>query len=199
MNKDLMFSSKTDLWSTPQDLFEKYDAIYHFETDVCALPENAKCKRFFTPEMDGLKQEWTGVCWCNPPYGRQIGKWVEKAVKSFATVVMLLPARTDTKWFHEWCLPYGKIEFLRGRLKFGGCDNPAPFPSMIVIFEVDVFIEKGINSDNIKHGKWEKAKQYGTYECSCCGYFDTDCSDYYGSHSVKEQKYCPECGAKMDL
>lgn len=137
MNTELMFSSKTDLWETPQELFDKYDAIYRFETDVCALPENAKCKRFFTPEMDGLKQEWTGVCWCNPPYGRQIGKWVEKAVKSFATVVMLLPARTDTKWFHDWCLPYGKIEFLRGRLKFGGCDNSAPFPSMIVVFEVD--------------------------------------------------------------
>lgn len=136
MNTELMFSSKTDLWETPQDLFEKYDAIYHFETDVCAFPENAKCKRFFTPEMDGLKQEWSGVCWCNPPYGRQIGKWVEKAVKSFATVVMLLPARTDTKWFHNWCLPYGKIEFLRGRVKFVGCDNSAPFPSMIVIFEV---------------------------------------------------------------
>ena len=139
MNNNLMFSSKTDLWETPQDLFDKYDAIYHFETDVCALTENAKCKRFFTPEMDGLKQEWTGVCWCNPPYGRQIGKWVEKVVKSFATVVMLLPARTDTKWFHDWVLPYGKIEFLRGRLKFGGCDNPAPFPSMIVIFEVKDF------------------------------------------------------------
>lgn len=139
MNNNLMFSSKTDLWETPQDLFDKYDTIYHFETDVCALTENAKCKRFFTPEMDGLKQEWTGVCWCNPPYGRQIGKWCEKAVKSFATVVMLLPARTDTKWFHDWVLPYGKIEFLRGRLKFGGCDNPAPFPSMIVIFEVKDF------------------------------------------------------------
>ena len=137
MNTEVMFSSKTDLWETPQELFDKYDAIYHFETDVCALPENAKCKRFFTPEMDGLKQEWRGVCWCNPPYGRQIGKWVEKAVKSSATVVMLLPARTDTKWFHDWCLPYGKIEFLRGRLKFGGCDNSAPFPSMIVVFEAD--------------------------------------------------------------
>ena len=137
MNTNVMFSSKTDLWATPQDLFDKYDEIYRFETDVCALPENAKCKRFFTPEMDGLKQEWTGVCWCNPPYGRQIGKWVAKACKSFATVVMLLPARTDTKWFHDYCLPYGKIEFLRGRLKFGGCDNSAPFPSMIVIFEVD--------------------------------------------------------------
>lgn len=137
MNTDVMWSSKTDLWATPQDLFDKYDAIYRFETDVCALPENTKCKRFFTPEMDGLKQEWTGVCWCNPPYGRQIGKWVEKAVKSFATVVMLLPARTDTKWFHDYCLPYGKIEFLRGRLKFGGCNNSAPFPSMIVVFEVN--------------------------------------------------------------
>ena len=137
MNTDVMFSSKTDLWSTPKDLFDKYNAIYQFETDVCALPENAKCNRFFTPEMDGLKQEWTGVCWCNPPYGRQIGKWVEKAAKSFATVVMLLPARTDTKWFHDWCLPYGKVEFLRGRLKFGGCDNSAPFPSMIVVFEAE--------------------------------------------------------------
>ncbi len=137
MNTDVMWSSKTDLWATPQDLFDKYNAIYHFETDVCAFPENAKCKRFFTPEMDGLKQEWTGVCWCNPPYGRQIGKWVEKACKSFATVVMLLPARTDTKWFHDYCLPYGKIEFLRGRLKFGGCNNSAPFPSMIVVFEVN--------------------------------------------------------------
>ncbi len=134
MNKELMFSSKTDLWSTPQDLFDKYNEKYHFETDVCALPENAKCEKFFTPEIDGLKQEWTGVCWCNPPYGRQIGKWVEKACNSAATVVMLLPARTDTKWFHDYCLQYGKIEFLLGRLKFGGCKNPAPFPSMIVVF-----------------------------------------------------------------
>ena len=113
MNTDLMFSSKTDLWETPQDLFDKYNDIYNFETDVCALPENAKCKKYFTPETDGLKQEWKGVCWCNPPYGREIGKWVEKAVNSFATVVMLLPARTDTKWFHDFCLPYGKIEFIK--------------------------------------------------------------------------------------
>lgn len=135
MNADLMFSSKTDLWETPQDLFDKYNAIYNFETDVCALPENAKCKKYFTPEIDGLKQEWKGVCWCNPPYGREIGKWVEKAVNSFATVVMLLPARTDTKWFHNFCLPYGKIEFIKGRLKFGNAKNSAPFPSMIVIFK----------------------------------------------------------------
>lgn len=133
MNRAL-FSQKTDLWSTPQDLFDKYDAIYHFEIDVCALPENAKCKKYYTPQQDGLKQDWSGVCWCNPPYGRQIGKWVEKAAKSRATVVMLLPARTDTKWFHDYCLPYGEIEFLRGRLKFGGCENSAPFPSMVAVF-----------------------------------------------------------------
>ena len=135
MNADVMFSSKTDMWETPQDLFNKYDAIHHFETDVCAVPENAKCARFFTPEMDGLKQEWSGVCWCNPPYGRHIGEWVKKAAESQTKVVMLLPARTDTRWFHDYCLPYGDIEFLRGRLRFGGAQNSAPFPSMVVVFD----------------------------------------------------------------
>lgn len=119
MNRAVYASSKSDLWSTPQKLFDELNAKWHFSTDVCALPENAKCEHYYTPEQDGLAQEWTGVCWCNPPYGRSIGKWVEKAAKSSATVVMLLPARTDTRWFHEWCLPYGEIEFLRGRLK---CD-----------------------------------------------------------------------------
>lgn len=142
MNTELMFSSKTDLWETPQELFDKYNAIYHFQTDVCALPENAKCERYYTPEQDGLDQTWGGVCWCNPPYGRQIGKWVEKAAKSSALVVMLLPARTDTSWFHDWVLPYGKIEFLRGRLKFGGCENSAPFPSMVVVFDGGTKIEQ---------------------------------------------------------
>ena len=135
MNSDVMFSSKTDLWATPQVLFDRLNAIYHFETDVCALPENAKCEKYYTPKDDGLSQEWSGVCWCNPPYGREIGKWVEKAAKSTATTVMLLPARTDTKWFHEYCLPYGKIEWIKGRLKFGNSKNSAPFPSMIVVFE----------------------------------------------------------------
>lgn len=134
MNTEVMFSSKTDLWETPHDLFDKLNSVFHFETDVCALPENAKCDLYYTPDIDGLKQDWHGVCWCNPPYGGEIGKWVEKAAKSFATVVMLLPARTDTKWFHDWVLPYGKIEFCKGRLKFGGCKNSAPFPSMIVVF-----------------------------------------------------------------
>jgi phage N-6-adenine-methyltransferase len=128
------FSSATDLWETPQAFFDALDQEFHFETDVCALPENAKCSRYFTPEQDGLKQEWTGVCWCNPPYGRQIGKWVEKAAKSKATVVMLVPARTDTAWFHDWVLPLADVRFVRGRLRFSGNRHNAPFPCMVVVF-----------------------------------------------------------------
>lgn len=134
INTDLMFSSNTGLWETPQDLFDKLNAIHHFTYDVCALPENAKCDKYYTPEIDGLSQVWSGVCWCNPPYGREIGKWVKKAYESNCKVVMLLPARTDTRWFHDYCIK-GDIEFLRGRLKFGGSENSAPFPSMIVIFD----------------------------------------------------------------
>jgi phage N-6-adenine-methyltransferase len=135
VNKELMFSSASDMWETPQELFDQLNFIYGgFETDVCATADNAKCEKYYTPETNGLAQEWRGMCWCNPPYGRTIGKWIEKAVKSDADVVMLLPARTDTKWFHDFVLPYGKIQFLKGRLKFGGCKNSAPFPSMIVVF-----------------------------------------------------------------
>jgi phage N-6-adenine-methyltransferase len=129
------FSSKTDLWATPQKFFDALPFV--FDLDVCALPENAKCDRYFTPEVDGLAQEWTGVCWMNPPYGRTIGKWVKKALESSRAtadvVVCLLPARTDTKWFHDYCLQ-GEIQFIKGRLKFGGAKNSAPFPSMLVIF-----------------------------------------------------------------
>lgn len=134
MNTEVMFSSKTDKWETPQWFFDQLNEEFHFETDVCATPENAKCKRYFTPEMDGLKQEWTGVCWCNPPYGRQIGKWVKKASESDATVVMLIHARTDTAWFHDYIYGKAEIRFVRGRLKFGGSKINAPFPSMVVVF-----------------------------------------------------------------
>lgn len=135
-NDNVHFSSKTDLWATPQHFFDKYDAQFGFTLDVCALPENAKCARFFTPEVDGLAQEWTGVCWMNPPYGRGIGAWVRKAYeasKAGATVVCLLPARTDTKWWHDYCQK-GQVEFIRGRLKFGDAKNSAPFPSAVVVF-----------------------------------------------------------------
>ena len=138
MNTDAMFSSKTDLWETPQDFFNSLNEEFHFNLDVCALPENAKCAAYYTPDMDGLSNPWYGNCWCNPPYGRNIGSWVEKAAKSAeegALVVMLLPARTDTRWFHKYI--YGKaaeVRFIRGRLKFSGNANSAPFPSMIVVF-----------------------------------------------------------------
>jgi phage N-6-adenine-methyltransferase len=129
-------SSKTDKWETPQDFFDKYNALYNFTTDVCALPSNAKCANYYTEEQDGLAQDWTGICWMNPPYGRKIGHWIKKAYESSlkgATVVCLLPARTDTKWFHNYCIN-AKVEFIKGRIKFGNAENPAPFPSMVVVF-----------------------------------------------------------------
>lgn len=137
MNTEVMFSSATDVWSTPQEYFDNVAEEFPFTVDVCALPENAKCKKFFSPEDDGLSQKWEGVCWMNPPYGRVIGKWVQKAYESAkegAVVVGLLPARTDTKWFHDYIYGKAEIRFIRGRLKFGGCANSAPFPSMLVIW-----------------------------------------------------------------
>lgn len=137
MNTEPMFSSKTDMWATPQEFFEKLDKVFRFDMDVCAVPENAKCKAYFTPEDNGLAQDWRGVCWMNPPYGREISAWVEKAHKSEkengATVVCLLPARVDTRWWHDYCAK-GEVFFLRGRLKLGESENSAPFPSAIVVF-----------------------------------------------------------------
>ena len=140
MNTDVMFSSATDNWSTPQDFFDKLNDEFHFTLDVCADENNHKCEHYYTKEIDGLSRPWIGTVWCNPPYGRKIGEWVRRAYLSSqigsATVVMLLPARTDTRWFHDYI--YNKsnteIRFIKGRLKFGGCKNSAPFPSMVVIF-----------------------------------------------------------------
>ena len=130
------FSSATDLWSTPQDFFDKQNAIYGFTLDVCATAANAKCARYFTEADDGLAQPWQGVCWMNPPYGRAIGLWMRKAHESHltgATVVCLVPSRTDTRWWHDYAMK-GQIEFIRGRLKFGNAKNSAPFPSALVVF-----------------------------------------------------------------
>ena len=132
-----MYSSETDEWASPQPLFDQLNAEYHFELDVCATTENAKCDRFFTKEDDGLLQNWTGVCWMNPPYGRYISRWMKKAYESSkegATVVCLIPSRTDTKWWHEYAAK-GEIRFIKGRLKFGNSKSSAPFPSAIIIFE----------------------------------------------------------------
>ena len=130
------FSSETDMWSTPQELFDKLNEEFNFDIDVCATPENTKCDRFFTKEEDGLVQLWDGVCWMNPPYGREIKHWMKAAYQASlcgSTVVCLVPSRTDTAWWHDYSMK-GDIRFLRGRLKFGDAKNNAPFPSAIVIF-----------------------------------------------------------------
>ena len=138
LNAGLM-SSTTDEWATPQDFFDKLNKEFCFELDVCATPENAKCPAFYTKEQDGLVQAWhraAAVCWMNPPYGRQIGAWMKKAYEESqkgATVVCLVPARTDTAWWHDYAMR-GSVRFVRGRLKFGGGQNSAPFPSAVVIF-----------------------------------------------------------------
>lgn len=140
MNTDVLFSSAKEVWATPQDFYDKLDKEFHFNLDPCALPENAKCNKFFTPESNGLLQSWGGyVVFCNPPYGRKLYDWVEKCYneskKPKTTVVMLIPARTDTRYFHEFIYHKAKeIRFIRGRLKFGKSKNSAPFPSMVIIF-----------------------------------------------------------------
>ena len=131
------FMSKTDEWETPRGVFDKLNTEFGFTLDVCATPANAKCIRYFDMAEDGLAQSWIGYrCWMNPPYGRKIGKWIKKAFESSqngATVVCLIPARTDTAWWHDYVMK-GQIRFIRGRLKFGGQKNSAPFPSAVVIF-----------------------------------------------------------------
>jgi phage N-6-adenine-methyltransferase len=134
MNNELMFSSKTELWATPQKFFDAISVLYGpFDIDVCADASNAKCPVYFDKAADGLAQTWTGKCWMNPPYGRDIGKWMKKASESNATVVCLVPARTDTNWWHEYAMK-GEITFIKGRLKFGDAKNSAPFPSAVVVF-----------------------------------------------------------------
>lgn len=132
------FSSDTDNWATPDWLFDALDAFYKFDIDVCASKDNAKCDTFFTKEDDGLSKEWRGVVWMNPPYGREIGKWVNKARESAeengATVVCLVPARVDTAWWQDNVPHAHEVHFIRGRLKFGDAKNSAPFPSAVIVF-----------------------------------------------------------------
>lgn len=132
-----LFSSATDDWATPQWLFDALKAEFAFTLDPAASPSNAKCRRFFTRQEDGLAQDWSGeTVFLNPPYGRVIGDWVQKAHETSlrgSAVVCLLPARTDTAWWHNFVMR-GEIRFLRGRLRFGTAVHPAPFPSAIVVF-----------------------------------------------------------------
>jgi phage N-6-adenine-methyltransferase len=140
MNSKALFSSRTDEWSTPQSVFEELNKEFHFNLDPCATKDNAKCRKFFTKAQDGLKQNWQGYnVFCNPPYGRKIKEWVKKAyeesLKPNTMVVMLIPARTDTSYFHDYIYEKAEIRFIRGRLKFGNAKNSAPFPSMIVVYK----------------------------------------------------------------
>ena len=131
-------TSLTPEWSTPPDLFAELDAEFHFDLDAASTDENALCERHYTKEDDGLAQPWDGNVWCNPPYGREIGKWVRKAAESDGggVVVCLVPARTDTAWWHDWVVGHAtEVRFIRGRLKFGGSKSGAPFPSAVVVYD----------------------------------------------------------------
>lgn len=136
------FSSKTDNWATPDWLFESLNHEFGFTLDACASPENAKCRRFFSKAENGLTQFWENeTVFMNPPYGREIGKWVRKAFESTrdgSITVCLLPARTDTSWWHSYVMR-GEIRLIRGRLKFGKSESSAPFPSAVVIFRPRTF------------------------------------------------------------
>ncbi len=139
MNNALMFSSKTDKWATPQKLFDELNQEFHFTLDPCADETSYKCQKYFTEKEDGLLQNWEGHrVFCNPPYGKKIKKWVEKCYreghKDNTLVVLLIPARTDTTYFHDYIQHRAEIRFIAGRLKFGDSATGAPFPSMLVIF-----------------------------------------------------------------
>ena len=138
MKHSVLFSSQSDEWSTPKEVFEELDREFHFTLDPCATAENTKCLKYYTKDQDGLKNSWGGESvFCNPPYS-DINKWVEKcyreSLKPGTIVVLLIPARTDTKYFHRWIYHRAEIRFIKGRLRFGGVKNSAPFPSMVVIF-----------------------------------------------------------------
>lgn len=133
-------SGGTDEWATPQDFYDVVNAEFGFDLDVCALDSSAKCERYFTPETNGLAHEWTGTVWMNPPYGDVIEQWMSKAYESArrgATVVCLVPARTDTRWFHDYCFPM-EVRFIKGRLRFGLAEASAPFPSCLVVLGPNV-------------------------------------------------------------
>ena len=151
MNRELMFSNVNNAWCTPQPFFDELNAEFHFTLDPCATSKSAKCATYYTAEDDGLSQDWGGyTVFCNPPYGRQISKWVKKChdegSKSNTTVVLLIPSRTDTRYFHDYILGQAEIRFIKGRLTFWDMDGekylsgdfksmtPAPFPSMLAIF-----------------------------------------------------------------
>jgi site-specific DNA-methyltransferase (adenine-specific) len=143
MNKKtqkVMFSSKNTDWATPQNFYKQLKIRFNFDLDPCATPQTAKCKKYFTEAEDGLSQDWGGhTVFMNPPYGREIKHWIKKAYdesrKPNTTVVCLIPSRTDTKYWHKYCMEAHEVYFIKGRLKFGGGAGSAPFPSAVVVFK----------------------------------------------------------------
>ena len=153
MNSALLSSEKMD-WCTPKAFFNELDAEFHFCLDAAATDKTAICPTYYTPREDALLLSWDkgGAVFCNPPYGREIGKWVKKAhdeAQRGLTVVLLIPARTDTSYFHEYIYGKAEIRFVRGRLKFTDDDGkvfaPAPFPSMVVVYNGWVSRLKGLS------------------------------------------------------
>lgn len=143
MKTAVHFSSKTAEWATPQWLFDALDKEFGFTVDVCATPQNSKCANYFTKAENGLSQSWAGeVVWMNPPYGTEITAWMAKAhraaLEQCATVVCLVPARTDTGWWHKYAMTH-EIRFLRGRVCFGNAANSAPFPSAVIVMRAANF------------------------------------------------------------
>ena len=128
------------MWSTPQKFYDKLNEEFDFTLDPCATHENAKCEKYYTLEDDGLSKNWKGeTVFCNPPYGKEISKWVNKCFETEGGYrVALLPARTDTRWFHDYVYGKAEIRFIKGRLKFGDSKNSAPFPSMVAIWRGEV-------------------------------------------------------------
>lgn len=134
---------KSHEWTTPPEFFAALDAEFGFTLDAAASHDNALCPAYYCGEWgrDGLTQPWTGVVWCNPPYGNEIGQWVERGYRQAqlgATVVMLIPARTETRYWHDFVMKASEIRFVKGRLRFGGVTaekgHNAPFPSAVVVF-----------------------------------------------------------------
>jgi site-specific DNA-methyltransferase (adenine-specific) len=175
------YSSRKHDWETPAGLFDELDLEFGFDTDVCATGKNSKCDHYFSKDEDGLAQGWAGLrCWCNPPYGREISKWVQKAAGSNALVVMLLPARTDTRWFHDHIYGKAEVRFLKGRLRFVGARHPAPFPSMVVVFR-----PKPRPKPMPWAHKFPREDIDGYFKCPHCKKW------------VLPMDVCPECGKEM--
>ena len=143
MNMTKGFTSTGNIVAeTPKYLFDKISSIFNFSLDACALPENTKCESYYTPKDDGLSKPWRGGVWCNPPYGREISSWVKKAYEESqkeynSFVLMLLPARTDTKWWWNWVQGKATLFFIKGKVKFGDHNVGAPFPSVLALYIKD--------------------------------------------------------------